>query len=277
MYVIFPYAQQHGGRFPKEMEGDIQRRALDQLEFEELVYQEALRRQMTVAPAKLAQAMKEFRKQFDSAADFQQYLKSEQQGSMERLQSKVRRAILIDQLLDREVVQKARMTRAQLQKFYQDNPERFRKPESVAIQTISILVPEKATAAEKAKARQRADDALRQARATKNYEEFGMLAEKISEDDWKVMMGDHKTLHRGRMPAAVEKVAFSMKVGAVSDPIDTGDSFCIVRLNAREDAKLVPFEEVRAKLAKDLPAQKSEELRKKLDARLRKNAEIEEL
>ncbi len=48
-------------------------------------------------------------------------------------------------------------------------------------------------ATEQAKeARKKADDALKQAKATKSYEEFGLLAEKISEDDYRVNMGDHK-------------------------------------------------------------------------------------
>ena len=72
------------------------------------------------------------------------------------------------------------------------------------------------------------------AKASKNYEEFGLLAEKVSEDDWRVMMGDHKSIHRGRMPAPVEKAVFSMKAGEVSEVIDTGDSLCIARVNARK-------------------------------------------
>src|SRR5258705_11553142 len=36
MMTIFPYARQHGGRFPQSMESDIRRGALDMLEFEEL-------------------------------------------------------------------------------------------------------------------------------------------------------------------------------------------------------------------------------------------------
>ena len=34
--------------------------------------------------------------------------------------------------------------------------------------------------------------ALQQAKATKSAEEFGLLAEKISDDDYRVMMGQHK-------------------------------------------------------------------------------------
>ena len=58
----FPYARQHGGRFPTEFEAQIRRSALRQIEFDELLYQEAQRRKMTVAPAKLQQAMADFKK-----------------------------------------------------------------------------------------------------------------------------------------------------------------------------------------------------------------------
>jgi peptidyl-prolyl cis-trans isomerase SurA len=37
-------------------------------------------------------------------------------------------------------------------------------------------------------------EALRQAKATKTAEEFGLLAEKISDDDYRVMMGQHKPM-----------------------------------------------------------------------------------
>ena len=47
MYAIFPYARQHNG-FPKAQEADIRQGALEMIIFEELVYQEALRRKMTI-------------------------------------------------------------------------------------------------------------------------------------------------------------------------------------------------------------------------------------
>src|SRR4051812_27265839 len=70
MMIQFPYAKQHGGKFPAQMEKDIRQSALATIEFEELAYQEALRRKMTVAPAKLDKAMRDFRKQFLTSADF---------------------------------------------------------------------------------------------------------------------------------------------------------------------------------------------------------------
>ena len=277
MMNVFPYARQHGGKFPKDSEPEIRKTALHNVEFEELAYQEAKRRGLVVTAAKLNQAVKDFRAQFDSDAQFQQYLKVEQKGSQQELRSKIRRAILIDMVLKAEVEGRAKLSDVQLRSFYDKNPDRFRKPDSISIQTITIAYGDNPAPADKQKARQRAEDALGQAKATKDYDGFGQLAEKVSMDDWRVMMGDHKWLHRGRMPEAVEKVAFAMKTGQVSDIIDAGDSFVIVRVNGREDSHLVGFSEVKLRLKQDLEKQKKDELRAAFDKRLRKTAKIEEL
>ena len=48
-YAIFPYARQHGGAIPKEMEPGVRQGAMQMIIFEELAYQEAQRRKMTVS------------------------------------------------------------------------------------------------------------------------------------------------------------------------------------------------------------------------------------
>jgi parvulin-like peptidyl-prolyl isomerase len=277
MMNVFPYAKQHGGRFPKDSEAKIRQTALHNIETEELAYQAAVKRGMTVPPDKLTKAVKDFRAQFDSDVQYQEFLKVEQNGSEEDLRKIIRRALLIDEYMVGEVDSKAIYSDARLLAYYQKNPEQFRKPDSVSLQTITIAYGQTATPAQKEEARKKAEDALKQAKATKDYQGFGMLAEKISMDDWHVMMGDHKWLHRGRMPEAVEKVVFTMKAGDISGIIDTDDSFCIARVNAREDAHLVKFEEVKPRLKKELESQKAEELRVAVDKRLRTGAKIQEL
>ena len=49
----------------------------------------------------------------------------------------------------------------------------------------------------KPEARKIAEQALVKAKAAKTYDEFGTLAEQLSQDDWRVMMGDHGWVHRG--------------------------------------------------------------------------------
>ena len=48
MFAIFPYAKQHNG-FPKAQEAAIRQGALEMIIFEELVYQEAGRRKLTIS------------------------------------------------------------------------------------------------------------------------------------------------------------------------------------------------------------------------------------
>jgi len=277
MLIIFPYAKQHNGGVPKAMEEDIRKGAMRMIEFEELVYQNAVRRGMTVPPARMAKAQSEFRKQFNSPDQYRAFLKEECQGSTQILRAKIRRSLLIEQLLKADVEDKSVVPVLEAKAYFTKNPDQFRIPESYSIQTISILPPANATPAQLKEARKRADDAIKQAKATKDYESFGVLAEKISEDDWRVMMGDRKAVDITKLPPEVTKVLQGMQLGQVSDLIAVGQAFTIVRLNAHTPAGMQKFDAVKDSLRKQLQKNKTEQLRAELDKKLRKTAKIEEL
>jgi hypothetical protein len=277
MYAIFPYARQHNGGFPKAMEADIRKGALKMLEFEELVYQEALRRGLTVPPVKMERALADFRKQFKNPDEYREFMKTECRNSEKVLRAKVQRSLLIDQLLNAEVAIRTNVSVVQAKAYFDKNPDQFRIPESFAIQTISILPPEKATPSQVKELRKRAEDALRQAKATKDYEEFGMLAEKISEDDYRVMMGDRRAVDRAKLPPEVLQAAQALQPGQVSGLIAIENGYTILRLNAHNPAGMRKFDEVRDGLRKQLKQQKGEQLRSALDKKLRTRAKVEEL
>jgi peptidyl-prolyl cis-trans isomerase SurA len=276
MYAIFPYAQQHGG-FPKSMEADIRAGALRMIEFEELVYQEAQRRKMSIPAARLDKAEKDFRDQFHSPEEYSSFLKTEFKGSRTLLRQKIRRSLLIDKCLQLEIAGHAKVSVAEAKAYYDKNPTRFEHPETFSFQSISILPPQKMTDLNRKEARKRAEEALRQAKATKNYEEFGLLAEKISEDDFRVNMGDHKAVTRDALPPQIVKAAEAMQPGQVSNLIQLGEAYTIFRLNAHTPAGKASFEEVKSQLIVNLQKTKYEQLRADLNKRLRKGAKVEEL
>jgi len=276
MFSIFPYARTHNG-FPKAMEADIRKGALQMIEFEELVYQEALRRRLTLAPEKLERAQADFRKQFSTEADYQSYLKTEVNGSLDTLRKGIRRSLLIDQMLKTEVADRAVVTVAGAKAFYDQNPDRFRIPESYTIQTISILPPTNATPAQMKEAANRASVALRQAGATKGYSDFGLLAEKTSDDDFRVNMGDHKAVERGKLPPPIAQALLTMQPGQISGLIRVDQAYTIVRLNNHIAAGMQSFNDVKDSLRKQLEKEKSEQLRQALNKRLRAAAKVEEL
>ena len=287
MYTIFPYAKQHNGGFPQAMESGIRKGALKMIEFEELAYQEAKRRQMTITPQRIAASEKQFRQRFDSQQQYDLFLRTEAGGSDQVLRTKIKRSLLIEDLLKEEVNDKSAVSVAEAKTFYEHNPERFTLPESYALQTISILPPKAAGAQQPHAAaatpeqlkqmRARAQEALKQAKATKSYEEFGLLAEKISEDDYRVMMGNHRTVKSADMPPEVLAVVSKMLPGQVSDLIEADGVLTIVRLNTHTPLRVQKFTEVQEALRAQMQSSKTEKLRRELDARLRKNAKIEEL
>ncbi len=276
MLAMFPYARQHNG-FPKSEEAEIRRGALKMIEYEELVYQEAERRKMTIPAARLDKAEAAYRSQFQSDEDFNQYLKTEMNGSRLQLRRQIRRSLLIEALLKAEIGDKSKVSLAEEQAFYAKNPKLFQHGELFAFQTISIMPPENAAADVKQQARKRAEDALKQAKATKSFEEFGLLAEKISEDDYRVNMGDHKLVEREQLPQEIVKPALAMQPGQVSDLIQVGSFYFFFRLNAHVPAGKVAFEEVKDRLLKDLEKRKYDQLRADLDKRLRQHAKVEEV
>ncbi len=277
MFAIFPYARQHNGSIPQEMEPQIRQGAMQMIIFEELVYQEALRRKMTVSPQRLNEAEAAFKKQFPSPADYNSFVKAEFNGSQQAVREKIKRSLLIESFLKTEVDAKATVTVADARAYYDKNPTIFQYPEAFAFQTISFLPPDKATPAQLKEARQKADDALKQAKATKTYEEFGLLAEKISEDDYRVMMGDHRKVDRAKLPPQMVQTLLAMKDGQVSDLIQIDNAFTIVRLNKHIPAGKAKFEDVKAQLMKQLQTKKTNQVRAGLGQKLRQNAKIEVL
>jgi peptidyl-prolyl cis-trans isomerase SurA len=273
-YAIFPYARQHNG-LPKDLALQIRDGAMKMIIFEELVYQEALRRKMKVPAAKVLRAEADFRGQFSSPDEFNALFQNEFHGSEQLLQEKVRRSLLIDAFLTSEVETKSAVSPAEVRAYYDKNPARFQHPESFTFQTISVLPPSNATADQLKEGRKRADDALRQAKATKTAEEFGLLAEKISDDDYRVMMGQHKPMATDQLAPQVVKALRAMKPGDVSDVIQVEKICTIVRLGEHTPAGEAKFEDVKAQLKKELPQARNNQLRAELDKKLHENAKIE--
>ena len=277
MFTIFPYARQHNGNVPQEMEPQIRQGALQMIIFEELVYQEAQRRHMTISAERLNRAEADFRRQFATPEEYKAFVQAECNGSEQVVREKIRRSLLIEALLKTEVDNKSVVTVADAKVYYDKNPAVFQYPESFAFQTISILPPPNAGPAQLKEARKKAEDALKQAKETKNYEQFGLLAEKISEDDYRVMMGEHRAVPRDKLAPQVVKALDAMQPGQITDLIQIENAYTIVRLIKHIPPGKVPFETVKKQLMEQLQRTRTSQVRAAFDKKLRQNAKVEVL
>ena len=189
----------------------------------------------------------------------------------------IRRALLIETLLNLEFHRRQwyRLLTPRLSTTV--TPQRFRLPEAFSLQTISIIPPANATPDQLKEARKRAENAFERAKATKSYEGFGVLAERISEDDYRVMMGDHTFVDRAKLPVPILQAALRMQTGQVSDLIQVDEWYTVFRLNTHRPAGMQKFADVQESLRKELQQQNTEALRSQLSKRLRAKAKVEEL
>ena len=170
----------------------------------------------------------------------------------------------------------AQASLAQARAYYGANPKEYEHGVILHIQSISIVPPNQTPAVVK-EAKQRAENAIKQAKLAKTYHEFGLLAEHISDDDFHVNMGDHRPQPASALPPPIVKAATKMKAGEVSELIQLGDNYTIFRLEKYTPAGMTPFSEVKAQLQSDLQKKKTEQLRSALGQKLRKNSRIETL
>lgn len=276
MYALFPYAEQHNG-FPKSLESEIRNGAKQMLVFEELVYQEAERRKVSIAPERITAAEASLRKQLGGTQAFNAYLQAECQGNRQVLRQKIRRSLMIEALLKSDVYSKATPTEEQVRAYYNKNIATFSYGDSVHIQTVSIMPPPTAGPDVQKEAKTKAEKAYAEAKKAKNYQEFGLVAEKFSDDDWHVKLGDRKYMERSKLPPPVADAAAKMKDGEISPLIQLGNSYTFFRLIEHKPAGKEPFASVQASIKDNLRKERTEQFRSQLNQKLHKDAKIEEL
>ena len=144
----------------------------------------------------------------------------------------------------------------ELRKFYADNAARFTAPEERRASHVLIKVDKDMSAADKAKAKARAEELLAQAR--KAPAGFAELARKNSQDPGSAAQGgDLDFFGRGAMVKPFETAAFSLKPGEVSEVFETDFGYHFLTVTGARGGQKKPFEEVRAALETELRTAKA--------------------
>jgi peptidyl-prolyl cis-trans isomerase D len=143
---------------------------------------------------------------------------------------------------------------AQLQMLYNQNKDQYRSAESVDVQQILLMTQGKPATDEPA-IKAKAEDVLKQAKAGSDFAE---LAKKYSDDPGsKDKGGLYAGVVRGQMVPEFEQAAFTVKPGQVSDLVKTQYGYHIVKVLKHEDARMKPFEEVKAQIAAQFKKQQA--------------------
>ena len=161
-------------------------------------------------------------------------------------------------VLDLESIKKSiTINEADLKTYYEQNAARFSGNEERRASHILINAAKDAPAAERAKAKARAQELLAEARKTPD--QFGELARKNSQDKGSATAGgDLDFFARGAMVKPFEEAAFSMKKGDISEVVESDFGYHIIRLTDIKTPTQRSFEELRAGIESDLKTQQAQ-------------------
>ena len=161
-------------------------------------------------------------------------------------------------VLDLESVKKSiTINEADLKSYYEQNAARLSGNEERRASHILINAPKDAPAAERQKAKARAQELLAELR--KAPDSFADLAKKNSQDTGSAAKGgDLDFFARGAMVKPFEEAAFAMKKGDISELVESDFGYHIIKLADIKAPKQRSFEELRANIEADLKTQQAQ-------------------
>ena len=249
----------------------VEETARDQMVSAELLYQAASKEVAPDLGEKVEAKFDALKSRFATQEDMEKAL-AKKGIAIQEMKDLLRRDIVIGSYIDKQIASKIAISTEQAKKFYDENLEKLKRPESVHASHILIGIDPKATADDKQKARQKADELLKQVRGGADFAE---LAKKESSCPSSKNGGDLGEFNRGQMVKPFEDVAFGLKPGEVSDVVETQFGYHLIRSTGKSEGGVIPFDEVKGKIEKYL---KDMEVRKQVTAQLdelRKTAVIE--
>jgi peptidyl-prolyl cis-trans isomerase SurA len=159
----------------------------------------------------------------------------------ESYKSKVKDEIERAQLVNKEIRQRVNVSSAEVKRYYEAHLDDYSVSDKVKVRAIFLRVEDPTDAEAMAKARAKAEEIRAAARNLKSFE---ALAKEHSEGPGAAEGGELGTFTRGEMEGRLEEVAFGLKEGQVSEPIDTGNGFTLLFVEERIGGSHRPLDEV---------------------------------
>jgi peptidyl-prolyl cis-trans isomerase SurA len=198
---------------------------------------------------------------------FQEFVRQETGSTFEDYRSELKNQALTNRVVRQEVASKVNFKKEDLQKYYDDHQQEFERQERVFLREILVANEKDAAAAEK-----KAKDLS--ARGKKG-EKFDELAIQNSDSASAQQGGEIGAFEKGSLRPEIEDAIWNQPRGFVTEPLNVGNGFLILKVEDHQKAGLASFEEVQGEIQGKLFAPRFQpELRKYL-TQLRVDAFLE--
>jgi parvulin-like peptidyl-prolyl isomerase len=154
-----------------------------------------------------------------------------------------------------------------IQDYYRQHAAEFTSKEQVKLRMIMISAGTADPAGQKAMAEEILGKLV-------NGAEFDRMAQIYSEDSTRDLGGDWGWVDRGTLTAPLEKVAFNLRPGKVSNIIQIGGNYYILKVEDKRGGVTRPFAQVRDEIEKKLVAEEAQAKQERWLTSLRQKAYI---
>lgn len=252
----------------------VRKTVLERLIDSELLYQRAERAGVAAEDEEVAAALRSFRAGLEASGGLEAFLEEHRMSETELLEQ-IRRSLIVARFIDTEVAGDIEVGDEELRRYYERNPGEMRRREAVALKQIVVRAPADASPAARLRAREKIEAILKELRAGGDFAE---LARRHSEGPGADRGGDVGLLIRGAgAPPAIERAAFQLAPGEISDVVETRLGYHILLAGERRPAGAIPFGEARERIRKRVTAIEREARIEAYVASLREAARIERL
>jgi len=158
---------------------------------------------------------------------------------------------------------------AKIEEYYKTHRNEFTAKEQVKLRLI--MIPAHASDGNAAAQRSMAEEILGK---LANGAEFDRMAQIYSEDSSRDLGGDWGWIERKTLAAPLEKVAFNLPVGRISNIIEFNGNFYLLKVEEKKGGATPSLAQVREQIEKKLIQQEAQNLQEKWIASLRSKAYI---
>ena len=187
----------------------------------------------------------DFRKQQNIASDEDlERLLKEQGMTRKDLEEQLLRLAVPQEIINYEVRRKISVSEAEIKEYYDAHQKDWETAPTVSFNEIAMFYED----ANRPEVLSRAQGVVREARG--GGTDFGELVQKYSEAPSKESGGFLGPLAAADLHPAIAEAAFKLQTGDVSDPIDTGRSYQVIRLVGKTDRVVKTQEDMREAIVK---------------------------
>ncbi|HET7754365.1 MAG TPA: peptidylprolyl isomerase [Anaeromyxobacteraceae bacterium] len=183
----------------------------------------------------------------------------------------VKRDIEAVRVLQVKVRSRVKVTDEDVKNYWQTHPQEFQAEPEVHVRHVFVgFTPGDASA--EARAQRKAEQLLGR---IKKGEDFAAVARAESDGPSASDGGDLGWLKRGTIQPELERVAFALPTGAVSDVVRTRAGFQILKVDERRGGGELPFEAVKEEIRNRLVNEQAESYRAQFIEELKRDAIID--